>query len=63
MLLDPERFKAVYGRSLPFVSGYFVRRVGGSAVLAADLTQETIISAVQTLQRGAYIESSAHDLS
>lgn len=56
-LLDPERFKDFYDRALPVVYGYFFRRLGGSADVAADLTQETFVSAVRSLQRGAQVEA------
>jgi RNA polymerase sigma-70 factor (ECF subfamily) len=56
-LLDPERFKDFYDRALPVVYGYFFRRVGGSVELAADLTQETFVTAVRTLQRGSSVEA------
>ncbi|HEY6627626.1 MAG TPA: RNA polymerase sigma factor, partial [Acidimicrobiia bacterium] len=55
-LLDPDRFREFYDRALPVVYGYFFKRVGGSAV-AADLTQETFVSAVRTLRRGANVEA------
>jgi RNA polymerase sigma-70 factor (ECF subfamily) len=55
-LLDPDRFREFYDRALPVVYGYFFKRVGGSAV-AADLTQETFVSAVRTLRRGAVVEA------
>lgn len=54
-LLEPERFKEFYDRALPVVYGYFFRRLGGSADLAADLTQETFVSAVRSLQRGSQV--------
>ena len=56
-LLDPISFKDFYDRALPVIYGYFFKRVGGSHALAADLTQETFISAVRTLQRGARVDS------
>lgn len=56
-LLDAERFKEFYDRALPVVYGYFFRRVGGSASVAADLTQETFVTAVRTLQGGAVVEA------
>ncbi len=56
-LLDPEQFKEFYDRALPVVYGYFFRRLGGSADLAADLTQETFVSAVRSLRRGAEVDS------
>lgn len=56
-LLDSERFRDFYDRALPVVYGYFFRRVGGSAAVAADLTQETFVSAVRTLRRGAEVET------
>jgi RNA polymerase sigma-70 factor (ECF subfamily) len=55
-LLDPARFKELYDRALPVVYGYFYKRVGGSEALAADLTQETFVSAVRSLKRGASVE-------
>ena len=56
-LLDPLRFKGFYDRALPVVYGYFFKRVGSSAELASDLTQETFVTAVRTLQRGAVVEA------
>jgi RNA polymerase sigma-70 factor (ECF subfamily) len=55
-LLDPARFKELYDRALPVVYGYFFKRVGGSEALAADLTQETFVSAIRSLKRGASVE-------
>lgn len=55
-LLDPDRFREFYDRALPVVYGYFFKRVGGAAV-AADLTQETFVSAVRTLRGGAVVEA------
>ncbi len=56
-LLDADRFRDFYDRALPVVYGYFFRRVGGSAELAADLTQETFVTAVRTLRRGAEVDN------
>jgi RNA polymerase sigma-70 factor, ECF subfamily len=56
-LLDAERFREFYDRALPVVYGYFFRRVGGSATVAAELTQETFASAVRTLHSGVVVEA------
>lgn len=48
-------FDSLYGRLLPIVYGYFLRRVGGDVALAEDLTQETFLAAVRGLP--AAIES------
>jgi RNA polymerase sigma factor (sigma-70 family) len=47
--LDVAGFEALYGRLLPTVYGYFMRRVGGDVPLAEDLTQEAFLSAVRSL--------------
>jgi DNA-directed RNA polymerase specialized sigma24 family protein len=52
--LDVAGFEVLYGRLLPVVYGYFLRRVGG-VPLAEDLTQEAFLSAVRSLP--AAIES------
>jgi RNA polymerase sigma-70 factor, ECF subfamily len=53
--LDVAGFEVLYGRLLPVVYGYFLRRVGGDVPLAEDLTQEAFLSAVRSLP--AAIES------
>lgn len=46
-----DDFRASYAESLPHVYGYLLRRVGGNAALAEDLTQETYVAAVTELVR------------
>ena len=45
-----ERFLALYDAALPYVYGYLLARCG-RAVLAEELTSETMLSAVDALQR------------
>jgi len=45
-----ERFLAVYDAALPYVYGYLLARCG-RAVLAEELTSETMLSAVDALKR------------
>jgi len=56
-LLDPERFRSFYDRALPVVYGYFFKRCGGREDVAADLTQETVTSAVRSLRAGTAVAS------
>lgn len=46
-----ERFLALYDSSLPYVYGYLLARCG-RAVLAEELTSETMLAAVDALKRG-----------
>jgi RNA polymerase sigma-70 factor (ECF subfamily) len=46
-----ERFLALYDASLPYVYGYLLARCG-RAVLAEELTSETMLAAVDALKRG-----------
>jgi RNA polymerase sigma-70 factor (ECF subfamily) len=50
-------FAAFYDQALPRVYGYFVRRCGGSAAAAEDLTQETFLAVVVELKRGTRIRT------
>jgi len=50
--LDAAAFRAFYDASLPRIYGYFLRRTGGSAALAEDLTQEAFMAAVRELKAG-----------
>lgn len=52
-----ETFREFYDRALPVVYGYFFRRCGGRREIAEELTQETFISVVQSLNRGARVEA------
>lgn len=52
-----SEFEEFYDRALPVVFGYFVTRCGGRKDVAEELTQETFLSAVQSLERGVEIES------
>jgi RNA polymerase sigma-70 factor (ECF subfamily) len=47
-----ERFLAVYDAALPYVYGYLLARCG-RAVLAEELTSETMLAAVDALNRDA----------
>jgi RNA polymerase sigma-70 factor (ECF subfamily) len=50
-LVEPAAFPAFYERTLPRIYGYFLRRCGGVATVAEDLTQETYLAAVRELKR------------
>lgn len=54
-LLDDVAFRSFYDRALPVVYGYFYKRCGGDAEVAAELTQETFLSAVRGLRQGANV--------
>lgn len=56
-LRDPEMFGALYDEALPRIYGYFLRRCGGVAPLAEDLTQETFLAAVRQIKRGAAVDA------
>lgn len=47
---DEQAFWDLYGRALPAVYGYFVRRAGAS--VAEDLTQEVLMQAARTFRNG-----------
>ena len=55
-LLKPSRFKELYEHALPVVYGYLLRRCGGRDV-AAELAQETFLSAIRALHRGAVVDA------
>lgn len=55
--MQSNEFEEFYDRALPVVFGYFVTRCGGRKDVAEELTQETFLSAVQSLERGVDIES------
>jgi RNA polymerase sigma-70 factor (ECF subfamily) len=55
--VDPAWFRSFYEEALPAVYGYFFRRCGGRREVAADLTQETFVSAYQSLRRGVVVRS------
>ena len=46
-----------YGKALPVVYGYFFKRCGERREVAADLTQETFLSAVKAVRSGATVEA------
>lgn len=46
---EEQRLAALYDELLPWVYGYFVRRVGGDRGLAEDLTQDTFVSAFRNV--------------
>jgi RNA polymerase sigma-70 factor, ECF subfamily len=48
----PERFLALYDAALPYVYGYLLARCG-RAVLAEELTSETMLAAVDALRHAA----------
>src|SRR3954447_20451199 len=50
--LEPATFRAFYDDALPRIYGYFLHRVGRTAAVAEELTQETFVAAVRELGRG-----------
>ena len=50
--LEAERFTEWYRSVLPRVYGYLYKATGGDKAKAENLTQETFLQAVRTLQRG-----------
>lgn len=50
-------FRVFYDEALPVVYGYFFKRCGGHREVAADLTQETFLSAVKAVRSGATVEA------
>ena len=56
-LSDPDVFRVFYDEALPVVYGYFFKRCGGRREVAADLTQETFLSAVKAVRSGATVEA------
>ena len=55
--LDRDAFRAFYDEALPRVYGYLLRRCGGTASVAEDLTQETFLAAVRELRRGRVVDA------
>jgi RNA polymerase sigma-70 factor (ECF subfamily) len=55
--LGVASFRAFYDEALPRVYGYFLRRCGGVASVAEELTQETFTAAVRELRRGRAVEA------
>ena len=55
--MQSGEFEEFYDRALPVVFGYFVTRCGGRKDLAEELTQETFLSAVQSIDDGASVEA------
>lgn len=56
-LSDPETFRAFYDEALPVVYGYFFKRCGGNREVAADLSQETFLSALRAIRSGVTVEA------
>jgi DNA-directed RNA polymerase specialized sigma24 family protein len=56
-VLDPEAFRSFYDEALPLIYGYFLRRCGGSATVAEELTQETFVAAVGELRKRRQVDS------
>lgn len=56
-LSDPDVFRVFYDEALPVVYGYFFKRCGGRREVAADLTQETFLSAVRVVRSGTSVEA------
>lgn len=56
-LSDPTVFRVFYDEALPVVYGYFFKRCGGHREVAAELTQETFLSAVKAVRSGATVEA------
>lgn len=54
---DGDWFDEFYDRALPVIYGYFFRRCGGRKDVAEELTQETFLSAVRSLDRGVDVEA------
>ncbi len=54
---DGDAFRQFYDEALPLVYGYLVRRCGGSAATAEDVTQETFLAAVAELRKGRVVEA------
>lgn len=52
-----DRFDELYDQALPVVYGYFIRRCGGRVDIAEELTQETFLSAVRSIDNGASVEA------
>lgn len=50
-------FREFYDEALPVVYGYFFKRCGGRRDVAADLTQETFLSALQSLDKGGWVQA------
>lgn len=51
-LRDPVAFGAFYDEALPAIYGYFLRRCGGRAATAEDLTQEVFMAAMRRITQG-----------
>ena len=54
-LREAADFRAFYEDALSKVYGYFLCRCGGDPSIAEDLTQETFVSGIRELQRGAIV--------
>lgn len=55
--VDSVWFREFYDEALPVVYGYFFKRCGGRRDVVADLTQETFLSALQSLEKGTQVEA------
>lgn len=55
--VDAGTFPDFVERTLPRIYGYFLRRCGGIATVAEDLTQETFLAAVGELRRRVTVEA------
>lgn len=55
--MSDDWFDQFYDRALPVVYGYFLRRCGGRKHVAEDLTQETFLSAIRSLDRSPEIDA------
>lgn len=53
---DPVAFGAFYDEALPAIYGYFLRRCGGRATTAEDLTQEVFMAAMRQIAQGTAVE-------
>lgn len=56
-LLEGAAFRSFYDEAMPRIFGYFLHRCGGSRYTAEELTQETFLSVVAELKRGARVDS------
>lgn len=55
-LRDPVAFGVFYDEALPAIYGYFLRRCGGAASTAEDLTQEVFMAAMRQIAQGTTID-------
>lgn len=50
-------FDELYEQALPVVYGYFFRRCGGRVDIAEELTQETFLAAVRSIDGGVSVDA------